>query len=76
MRVLGWQCPERSWIGRLKKLPCHLAQFNPQYIQEDTIESLSAAFLVAQSHVDLSKTFVGKAPIMFISDRLNVHSEA
>lgn len=65
--VLGWQLlPERSRMGRLEKLSCHLAQFNPHYIQEDTKVSLSPASLVAQSHVDFNKTFAGKTSIMFI----------
>lgn len=48
-------------MGRLNKLPHHLAQFNPRYIQAARIASLSSPSLGAQSPVDLSKTFAGEA---------------
>lgn len=58
--------PREEWMGRLKRLLCHLARFNPHHIQVDTIVSLSTASLAAQSHADFSKTFADKTSILFI----------
>jgi len=76
MAVSGWRLSERVWMGRLNKLPCHLAQFNPHYMQEATIASLSAASFAAQSPVDLSKILRARLIVQFIWNGLNLHTEA